>query len=92
MVLPAHDSLHVVKVGLKGKFLASGQVHTGPAEVDRIFQHLKASKAQKLTLHFHGGLTDESTGLATAERMRALYSGVSHPVTLVWETGLFETF
>jgi hypothetical protein len=44
----------------------------------------------RLLLHFHGGLVEESAGLATAKKMAAHYGDVSASIGLVWETGLIE--
>jgi len=83
--------LYYVKVGHGGTFRPTGEVRTSPADVDAIFAHLNGARVNRLTLHFHGGLTPVERGLITAEVMRQNYQGVSHPITFLWETGFFET-
>src|SRR5262249_8490955 len=85
------ERIYYVKVGHKGAFRPTGEIRTSPADVDAIFTHLRDKSVDRLTLHFHGGLTPVEGGLATAEVMRQTYDGASHPVTFIWETGFQET-
>lgn len=86
------SALNYVNVGPNGTFRRSGNLHTLPADIDALFAHLQQTKARKLAIHFHGGLIDEGDGLEIARKMAPLYDlAGSHPVTFVWETGLFET-
>jgi len=85
------SQLNFVNVGPGGTFQPSGDVQTTPEDVDAIFDHLRATNAQKLVLYFHGGLVPESTGMATAEKMWGVFKDHAHPVTFVWETGFLET-
>ena len=91
MATAENFGLYYVKVGHGGTFRPTGEVRTSPADVDAIFAHLDGAGTDRLTLHFHGGLTPVERGLFTAGVMRQNYRGVSHPVTFVWETGFVET-
>lgn len=83
---------HYVNVGPGGTFRPSGQLATSPAEVDALFANLKLQGSRKLTLYFHGGLVEESGGLATAKAMyEVLAQAGNYPVTFIWETGFLET-
>lgn len=83
--------LNFVNVGPHGTFKPSGSVQTCPEDVDAIFHHLRESGAQRLVVHFHGGLIGEGTGMDIAEKMWRLFKDDAHPVTFVWETGPVET-
>jgi hypothetical protein len=86
------SKLYFINLGPHGTFRPSGLVQTLPQDVDAIFAHLETNRAQKIVVHFHGGLVGESTGMAIAEKMQPLYLGAgSHPITFVWETGFLET-
>lgn len=89
--MPDFGKLNYVNVGPHGTFRKSGILHTAPADIDAIFQHLTDIQAAKLVVHFHGGLVGEDKGEIIARSMHNLYNNVAHPVTFVWETGLFET-
>ena len=89
--MPDFGPLHYVNVGPHGTFRRSGHLETTPAHIDAIFAHLRDSSADKLTVHFHGGLIKESAGGDIARKMWDLFKDESHPVTFVWETGLLET-
>ncbi len=82
---------NVVKIGLGGTFRPSGEIRTNASDIDAIFAHVKQSAAERLTLHFHGGLNSAQQGLATARMMQSTYKDVSYPITFVWETGFIET-
>jgi hypothetical protein len=91
---------HLVNLSM-GEFSDSGEWSTTPADVDAIFgTHLpramqearKEGRPLRLMFQAHGGLNDEATGLAIAQKSVAwwLANGV-YPIYFTWETGLFET-
>lgn len=91
---------HLVNLSM-GAFSSGGEWTTSRADVDAIFaDHLPRAlqaartKGQPLRLVFqaHGGLNDEATGLAIAQKSVAWWTanGV-YPIYFTWETGLFET-
>jgi hypothetical protein len=59
-----------------------------PSDVDTIFSRLKG--ADKVVLHFHGGLVSEASAMRMAERLQPEYSEFAYPVFFVWESGLTE--
>lgn len=84
--------LNYVNIGPHGTFKPSGNLHTRPEDIDAIFEHLSTTGADKLALHFHGGLVAENKGERIARNMRPVYTdGGAHAVTFIWETGLVET-
>lgn len=89
--MPDFGALNFVNVGPNGTFRRSGDLETKPADIDALFTHLRDTNADKLTVHFHGGLIKESAGGAIARKMWELFKDDAHPVTFVWETGLIET-
>ncbi len=91
---------HLVNLSM-GEFSSDGAWTTTPADVDAIFaDHLPRAlqearkKGQPLRLVFqaHGGLNNEATGLAIAQKSVGWWTanGV-YPIYFTWETGLFET-
>lgn len=66
---------------------------TQPADLEALFEKLKADPdADRLVLHFHGGLVSSPTALETASRLLPHYrSAGAYPVFFVWESGLVET-
>ncbi|WP_428263069.1 hypothetical protein [Haliangium sp.] len=86
------SKLHYLNVGPAGTFRASGDAHTTSADVDALIAHLEAEGKDHLVVHVHGGLVSESEGLAIAAKVAPRYQGLgAHPVTLIWESGLYET-
>jgi len=86
------SKLNFINVGPHGTFRSSGQLQTTPADIDALFAHLKATNAEKLAVHFHGGLVRENKGGEIARSMQPVYeAGGAHAVTFIWETGLIET-
>ncbi len=91
---------HLVNLTM-GEFSSSGQWRSSRADVDAIFsEHLPRSLAAarsagrplRLMFQAHGGLNDEATGLAIAQRSVAWWqSNDIYPIYFAWETGLFET-
>ena len=61
-----------------------------PADMDALFTKLK--DADRLVLHFHGGLVSEASAMRMAERLQPEYGEFAHPVFFIWESGLFETW
>lgn len=86
------SKLNYINVGPHGTFKPSGDLHTTAADIDAIFDHLSQSGAQKLAVHFHGGLVNETRGENTARKMQPVYeAGGAHALSFIWETGLIET-
>ncbi|GAA3611672.1 hypothetical protein Q4Q39_04900 [Flavivirga amylovorans] len=86
------NKLNYINIGDNGTFKESGQVKSFPEDVDLIFEHLRNNEIRNITVHVHGGLVNEKSGMAVAKMMTPVYSEVgSHPITFVWESGLFET-
>jgi pimeloyl-ACP methyl ester carboxylesterase len=85
----ALDKLTYINIGANGTL--SGKLHTTAADIDAILDFLKTS-ADKVVLHFHGGLVSEEAGELTAHRVVPLYKHAgAHPVVFIWETGFLET-
>lgn len=89
------DKCYYINVGDHGSFKPSGNpdYNTTAANVDELFDHLKANGQRRLVVFFHGGLVNARRGMQSAERISRyvkLYTQ-SHPVCFVWETGLLET-
>jgi hypothetical protein len=91
---------HLVNLSM-GAFSSGGEWTTTRADVDAIFtDHLPRAlqaardRGQPLRLVFqaHGGLNNEATGLAIAQKSVGWWiaNGV-YPIYFTWETGLFET-
>ena len=91
---------HLVNLTM-GEFSSGGLWQTSRKDVDAIFSehlpralHNARSSGQPLRLMFqaHGGLNNEATGLAIAQRSVAWWqtNGI-YPIYFAWETGLFET-
>lgn len=60
------------------------------ANLDAIFTKLK--DADKVVLHFHGGLVSEASAMRMAERLQPEYADFAYPIFFVWESGLTETW
>ena len=87
--IPPH---HFVNIGPDGTFKPSGAVQTKPEDVDAILAEVRKHAPGKVAVHFHGGLVKEAKGLALAGRIIPMYASAgAYPITVVWETGLFET-
>jgi hypothetical protein len=83
------DKLTYINVGANGTL--SGKLGTTTSDIDAILSYIKI-RADKVVLHFHGGLVSEKAGEETAECMVPLYkSAGAHPVIFIWETGFLET-
>ncbi len=89
------SKLNYVNVGKNGTFRPSGnsEFDTAPADVDALFAHLQANGKKKIGLYFHGGLVSAKSGMNTANHITPLITGNTdvHPISFIWETGLFET-
>ncbi len=86
------DPLHYINVGPGGTFRKSGAVSSEPKDVDAIIAHLEKTKLDRVGLYFHGGLVGEAAGMVGAERFRKVFAGAKvHGISLVWETGWWET-
>lgn len=91
---------HLVNLTM-GEFSTGGQWRTSRADVDAIFtEHLpralqaarSAGRPLRLMFQAHGGLNDEATGIAIAQKSVAWWqSNGIYPIYFAWETGLFET-
>ncbi len=87
------STINQVHIGTGGTFEPSGDFSTTPVEIDELFSIWQSSDATAITLHFHGGLVSESSGVEIANMMASVYEAANnHPLTFVWETGLIETF
>jgi len=85
-------TLHEIHVGPGGTFEPSGKFHTRPDDIDALFDHLRATNVDAITLHFHGGLVPEKDGVEIAKMMRPVYEAANtYPISFVWETGLIRT-
>jgi hypothetical protein len=85
----ALDKLTYINVGANGTL--SGKLHTTTSDIDAILAFLK-TRADRIVLHFHGGLVSEEAGELTAEHVVPLYKRAgAHPVCFIWETGFLET-
>ena len=83
------DKLTYINIGANGTL--SGKLHTTASDIDAILAFLKTG-ADKVVLHFHGGLVSEEAGELTAHRVVPLYKRAgAHPVCFIWETGFLET-
>lgn len=91
---------HLVNLTM-GEFSSGGLWRTSRADVDAIFgEHLpralhsarNAGRPLRLMFQAHGGLNNEATGLAIAQKSVAWWqaNGI-YPIYFAWETGLFET-
>lgn len=82
----------VINVGRGGTFAKTGSYATTPGEVDDLIKMIADSTHKSVTVHFHGGLVSEASGLGIATRLEPVYeAGDSFPVFFVWETGVGET-
>ncbi|WP_353932354.1 hypothetical protein WJM97_07150 [Okeanomitos corallinicola TIOX110] len=84
------SQMNIVNIGLNGTFRETGEQHTQPRDIDSLFEHLSATRPQKIVLYFHGGLVNEQNGRETAERMTNLFQEEAYPVAFVWKTGFKE--
>jgi Alpha/beta hydrolase of unknown function (DUF900) len=83
------DKLTYINIGAKGTL--SGKLHTTTSDIDAILDYLR-TKADKVVLHFHGGLVSAEAGELTARCFVPLYKRAgAHPVVFIWETGFLET-
>ncbi len=74
-----------------GCFHPTGDHPSNPAQVDALIQYLQEQKVKKLTIHFHGGLVSEHRGIEIAQNMVTNYKDVSHPLSIVWDSGFLKT-
>jgi hypothetical protein len=93
---------HVVNTGNDGALSSAGKFVSTPAQVDRVVEHMGAwhefmrtegtATKRHVVLWAHGGGVAEQSGLQIAQRHLNwwLNQGV-YPITMVWETGPFET-
>lgn len=100
--LPAGIDLQALKPHLvnlsDGRFSSGGHLRTTPEDIQAIFAHhlpefvaANGGRDVPLIIWAHGGLVDESSGLAGAARQIPwwLANGV-YPIFFIWETGLFD--
>ncbi|WP_058555229.1 alpha/beta hydrolase [Thiohalocapsa sp. ML1] len=90
---PSLNPLNYVNVGPHGSFGSSGALGTTPDDIRILFSHLRTADADRMIVHFHGGLVPEERGADSAERILHDYYGTTnaHPVFFIWETGALET-
>ena len=80
-----------IKIGPGGTFAASGKLSTARTDIDNMFSAVQQNNP-RLLIHMHGGLVPEAQGQAIADAMMHLYGDATRHVSLVWETGIIETF
>ena len=88
---------HVINL-TDGRFKRSGAYDTTEEDVRAIFaEHLPrwaeahASEPLRIVVWAHGGLVDERSGLATAQKHVEWWkANGAYPIYFVWETGLFD--
>ncbi|RCS28101.1 hypothetical protein DUT90_01985 [Polaribacter sp. WD7] len=82
-----------VNVGRSGTFnpSANHRYDTKPEDVDAIIELLRTNNQRELGLYFHGGLVKDTAGIQSAKIMNSKIteSGL-HPISFVWETGIFD--
>lgn len=90
--MPPFGPLNYINIGPRGTLEPSGKLSTSVGDIDALLKYLEDTKQAKLTIHFHGGLVSEETGLSTARAMTTVYAAAgAHPVTFIWESGFLET-
>lgn len=83
---------YIINVGPGGTFQKSGDFQTIPNDIDNMFARFERDNTDKIAIYFHGGLVNERSGIATANKLQPLLSSTGcSPVFFVWETGLVET-
>ena len=62
-------------------------------DLRQLFKAFVAGGTKHLVVHFHGGLVNEDSAMAMANRLVSEYqqTSVCHPLFVVWESGLLET-
>ncbi len=85
------ESQSWIKIGSKGTFAPTGNLCSSAQEIDELLGPALATKSH-LLIHFHGGLVDEARGLEIAKGMASLYGDAACSLSLIWETGVLETF
>lgn len=87
------DKTTYINVGKSGTFKPSANHNydTLPSDVDSIIELLNTNNQQEIALYFHGGLVKDSAGMQSAKIMNTKIkeSGL-HPISFVWETGIFD--
>jgi len=86
-------NINQIHVGPDGTFEPKGDFFSNAEDVEALLALLLASNKDSLTIHYHGGLVNEATGVEVAEMMKPVYEAANnHALSFVWETGLVETF
>lgn len=86
------DKDFIVNVGPQSTFHPSGYYQTKPEDINHMFERFECEDTRKIALYFHGGLVNETSGLASARNISLpILDAGCQPVCFVWETGLFET-
>ncbi|MDQ6482415.1 alpha/beta hydrolase [Dyadobacter sp. LHD-138] len=90
------SKLHYINVGRAGTFPSSGHVefNSSSEDVDVLFEHLHSQDERKdIVLYFHGGLVPQKAGMKTARYFtpQILTKTALHPISFIWETGIWET-
>ncbi|RUT72121.1 hypothetical protein D0817_00415 [Flavobacterium cupreum] len=88
------EKIYYINIGEGGTFKKSGDYDSSPSDVEHLFEYLEENDVERLLVYFHGGLVSETSGMGSAEVMRASFADTpskTHAVTFVWETGLWET-
>lgn len=72
--------------------LSNGQyAGTQQSEVDALFETFKQGPSKRLSIHFHGGLVSQATGMNVAKSLWTTYSADTCPIFFVWKSGIWET-
>lgn len=88
------SELSRIHIGERGTFRESGEHHTTPEQVDSIISYLVNEEIERLIIYSHGGLVSESRGMGGAEIFEEVFlkpGQKQHVVSLIWESGLWET-
>lgn len=82
----------IVKIGDGGSIESIFQNGIIREEIDALFNTLEAAPPGRITLYFHGGLNNESTGINIANTMIPHIQAANNiPIIFVWKTGIGET-
>jgi hypothetical protein len=91
---------HVVNLDNDGRLSTSGRFVSSPAQIDRIFDHMKlwhdqwASQGirKHVVIYAHGGLVSEADGLRTADKhLNFWLNNHVYPLYFAWQSGPAET-
>jgi hypothetical protein len=79
-----------IVIGPDGAFSATT---TSQADLDQLKTELLSTPVNRLVIYFHGGLVDHASGMRAAPKLAQTFNQAgAAAVTVVWETGVVETF